>query len=281
MGTRMNGWFPPPAGASQRRVATDRLTMNIIEAGRGPALLLIHGLGWDHSLWNPTVARLAPHYRVIAADSRGHGGTDKPDGPYDMEMLARDYAALADALGLTDICVIGLSQGGMIAQCLALMRPELVSALILISTSCKSAPSLRDNMEARIAAMEEAGPEAAAGIAAESIFAPAWRAANEAEVKRFVAWRSAMPAAPLTAATRALYDFNLSGDLPRIAVPTLVVAGEKDTLTPPAGMEEIAALIPGAELRRIPDTGHMIPVEQSEPLDALLDAFLDKHVRSD
>ena len=66
--------------------------------------------------------------------------------------------------------------------------------------------------------------------------------------KRFIAWRSAMPTAPLNAATRALYDFNLSDDLPRIAVPTLVVAGQEDVLTRPKGMEEIAALIPGAEL---------------------------------
>ena len=274
----MNGWFPAPAGAKERRVATDRLTMNIVEAGSGSPVLLIHGLGWDHSLWNPTVDRLAAHYHVIAADTRGHGGTDKPPGPYDMAMFARDYAALADALDVTGICVIGLSQGGMVAQNLALLRPDLVSSLVLISTSCKSAPSLRDNMEARIAAMDKMGPEAAAGIAAESILSPAWRAANPAELTRFIAWRCAMPPEPLTAATRALYDFNLSKDLPRIAVPTLVVAGQEDVLTRPEGMQEIAALIPGAEYRLIPNTGHMIPVEQPKPLDALLSAFLKAHV---
>ena len=90
----------PPAGTVARRVATERLTMNIVEAGRGPTVLLIHGLGWDHSLWNPTIVRLAPHY---SRDRGGHArpcATDKPDtGPYDMDMFARDYAALADALG--------------------------------------------------------------------------------------------------------------------------------------------------------------------------------------
>jgi pimeloyl-ACP methyl ester carboxylesterase len=191
-------------------------------------VLLLHGLGWDHSLWNPTVERLAKNYRAIAADTRGHGATDRPDGPYDMAMFARDTAALADALGLTGICVIGLSQGGMVAQNLALLRPDLVSSLVLISTSCKSAPSLRDNMEARIAAMDKMGPEAAAGIAAESIFSPGWRAANPAALARFISWRSVMPSAPINAATRALYEFNLSSDLPRIAVPTLVVAGAED-----------------------------------------------------
>jgi 3-oxoadipate enol-lactonase len=274
----MSGWFPNPAGASERRVATGRLTINIVEAGQGPAVLLLHGLGWDHSLWNPTVAELAPRYRMIAADTRGHGATDKPDGPYDMEMFARDYAALADALGLKQLCVIGLSQGGMVAQKLALLRPELVSALVLVSTSCKSDPSLRDNMEARIAAMDKAGPEAAAMIAAESIFSPAWRAANAAALARFVEWRAAMPTAPLNAATRALYDFDLSGDLPKIAAPTLVIAGAEDVLTRPKGMEEIAALIPGAQYRLIPGTGHMIPVEQPEALMALLSGFLKVHI---
>jgi pimeloyl-ACP methyl ester carboxylesterase len=149
----VSGWFPVPSVASTRRVATERLAMSIVEAGSGPPVLLIHGLGWDHSLWNPTVERLAKRCHAIAADTRGHGATDKPDGPYDMEMLARDYAALADALGLAGICVIGLSQGGMVAQRLALLRPDLVRALVLISTACKSAPSLRDNMEARIAAI--------------------------------------------------------------------------------------------------------------------------------
>ena len=105
-------------------------------------------------------------------------------------MFALDYAALADALGLTGICVIGLSQGGMVAQNLALLRPDLVSSLALISTSCKSAPSLRDNMEARIAALDKMGSEAAAGIAAESIFSPGWRAANPAALARFASWRS-------------------------------------------------------------------------------------------
>lgn len=265
--------------ASQRLIATSRVVMNVVEAGSGPPVLLIHGLGWDHSLWNPTLERFSSHYRMIATDTRGHGESEKPDGPYDMDMFALDYATLIDALGLKRICVIGLSQGGMVAQNLALLRPDLVSALVLVSTSCKSDPSLRDNMEARIAAMDQAGPEAAAMIAAESIFSPAWRGANAAALARFVAWRSAVPMAPLNSATRALYDFNLSGDLPRISAPTLVVAGEEDVLTRPKGMEEIAALIPGAEYRLIANSGHMIPIEQPERLAALLADFLATHVR--
>jgi 3-oxoadipate enol-lactonase len=275
----MSGWFPLPSIATERLVKAGDLTMKFVEAGDGPPVLLIHGLGWDHSLWNPTVERFSPRYRMIAVDTRGHGGTDKPAGPYDMGMFARDYAALADALGLKRVCVVGLSQGGMVAQQLAVLRPDLVSSLVLMSTSCKSAPSLRDNMEARIVAMDKIGPEAAAKIAAESIFSPAWRAANEGELARFYAWRSEMPTEPLNAATRALYDFDLSKDLPAIKVPTLVVAGTEDVLTRPAGMEEIAALIPGAKYQLVSDTGHMIPVEQPQAVSALLDGFFQQHVR--
>jgi 3-oxoadipate enol-lactonase len=272
----MHGWFPKSKAASERRVATPRLTMNLVEAGSGPAVLLIHGLGWDHSLWNPMVERFSSQYRAIAADTRGHGASDKPDGPYAIEMFAQDYAALADALGVTGACVVGLSQGGMIAQSLALIRPDLVASLVLISTACKSAPMLRDNMESRIAAMDKAGPEAAARIAAESIFSPAWMAAHADEVERFVAWRSVMPTAPLNAATRALYDFDLSPKLPQIDRPTLVIAGEADRLTRPQGMEEIAALIPGAEYRLVPGAGHMLPVEQPKLAEELVAAFLEK-----
>jgi 3-oxoadipate enol-lactonase len=272
----MQGWFPKPKAGSERRVATSHLTMSILEAGSGPAVLFIHGLGWDHSLWNPMIERFSAKYRAIAADTRGHGATDKPDGPYAIEMFAQDYAALADALGVTKACVVGLSQGGMVAQSLALIRPDLVTSLILISTSCKSAPSLRDNMEARIAAMDKAGPQAAAKIAAESIFSPAWRAAHPGELDRFYAWRSAMPTAPLNAATRALYDFDLSPKLPQLNKPTLVIAGEADVLTRPEGMKEIAALIPGAEFRLIPGAGHMIPVEQPKLVEELISAFLGR-----
>jgi pimeloyl-ACP methyl ester carboxylesterase len=69
---RMDGWFPDPPNASQRRVATGPLTMNIVGAGSGPAVLLIHGLGRDHSLWSPTLERFTPRCRLIAAHTRGH-----------------------------------------------------------------------------------------------------------------------------------------------------------------------------------------------------------------
>ena len=180
----MSGWFPFPDAARAERIRTDRLTMFVVEAGsgvgagEGPPVVLIHGLGWDSSLWYPTMSRLASRHRVIAADTRGHGETDKPDGPYSIAGFAADWAALLDRLQVKQACVVGLSQGGMVAQALALVRPDLVSRLVLVATVCRSNPAARDHMEARILALADAGPEAAARVAADSIFSPAWRAEN-------------------------------------------------------------------------------------------------------
>lgn len=274
----MSGWFAFPDSALARRVATERITMFAVEAGQGPPVVLIHGLGWDASLWHPTIDRLARQYRVLAADSRGHGETDKPEGPYTIDLFAADWAALLDRCGVADACIVGLSQGGMVAQALAALRPDLVSTLVLVSTSCKSNPSGRSDMEARIAAIAEAGPLEAAKVAAESIFSAAWREANAGELARFLNWRCLAPSAPLVSAMRAVFGVDLRAVLPTLPQPTLVIAGAADTLTRPEEMEEIAALVPGARLAQISGAGHIIPVEAPDAFAHLLDAFLAEHV---
>ena len=270
----MTGWFAFPDHASAVRIRTARLAMFCVEAGKGPPVVCIHGLGWDSSLWYPTMAQLAPRHRVIAADTRGHGDSDKPEGPYTIAHFAEDWAALLDRLEVRAATIVGLSQGGMIAQALALARPDLVSRLVLVATACGSHPDARANMEARIAALASAGPEAAARVAADSIFSAPWRQQNPTELARFLTWRCLAPAAPLTAAMRAVYDFDLSGALPSLRVPTLVLTGEADTLIPPPASRQIAALVPGAVLRELPGVGHMIPVEAPREFHRHLHDFL-------
>jgi 3-oxoadipate enol-lactonase len=248
--------------------------MFCVEAGSGPPVVLLHGLGWDSSLWFPTLTQLAMQHRAIAADTRGHGESDKPEGPYSIAQFADDWAALLDHLRVRKATLVGLSQGGMVALALAISRPELVARLVLVATACRSHPDAKANMEARIAALADAGPEAAAQIAAESIFSTTWRQQNPEELARFLHWRCLAPAEPLTAAMRAVYGFDLSSGLPHIRVPTLVVAGTGDTLIPSAASQQIADLIPGAELHLLPDAGHIIPVEAPDAFARLLQDFL-------
>jgi 3-oxoadipate enol-lactonase len=260
-----------------RRIATRTITMHVVEAGRGRPVVFLHGLGWDNTLWAHQVARYGGDYRVIAGDTRGHGASDRPPGPYTIDLFADDWAALLDALDIKDACVVGFSQGGMIAQTLAIKRPDLMSALVLVSTSCRSHASGRENMEARITAMREQGPEASARVGAKAIFSPAYMAANPAYIETFVAWRAAMPAEPLVAAMRAVYDYDVRAGLAGVRTPCLVITGSADVLTKPDANAEVAASIPGARFETVAGAGHMIPIEQPEVFDRLIDGFLTQH----
>jgi 3-oxoadipate enol-lactonase len=268
------GWFSPAPAARLRRVRTARITMQVAEAGAGRPIVFIHGLGWNLSLWHPELARLGDRYHIVAGDTRGHGGSDAPAGPYDIAMFAADWAALMDAMGLRDACVVGLSQGGMIAQRLAAERADLVAALVLVATACDSDPAAEAAMEARITAMQTDGAEASAMLAAQGIFSPGFREGRPDELARFIAWRVTMPMAPIAAATRAAFGMDLKPLLPRITAPTLVISGAEDRLTPPPRQAELAALIPGAELASVAASGHIIPAEQPAAFAAMLDAFL-------
>ncbi|MBJ3775630.1 alpha/beta fold hydrolase [Acuticoccus mangrovi] len=260
-----------------RLVPVGDITMGVTLRGAGKPIVFIHGLGWDRRLWAGEAERLAGRYLTVTGDSRGHGLSDKPEGPYSIDMLAADWIGVIDALGLADICLVGFSQGGMIAQTIMRDRPELVSALMLVSTSPASAASTRENMEKRLAAEAVDGARAAAEIAAASIFSPAWRERHPDTLEAFLEWRVTADQAALASATRALYDFDVTGTLPAVAVPTLVVAGVDDVLTKPAGMQKIAELVPGAEYLEVADSGHMIPIEQPAAFSELIDRFLARH----
>jgi 3-oxoadipate enol-lactonase len=249
----------------------------VAQAGTGRPLLFLHGLGWDHTLWGPELARYGPSYHVIVGDTRGHGRSDKPPGPYTISLFVADWLAVLDALEADSTCVVGFSQGGMIAMLLALEHPARVSALVLMSTACRSDPARRGQLEARITRAKTEGPAAAATMAAESIFSPRFRAARTDLMAQFVAWRAAMAQEPLFDATRAASDFDVCARLDVLRMPCLVVAGEHDTLTPPAAVREVAEHIPGAHFELVADSGHMIPVEQPGAFHHLLDVFLAQH----
>ena len=261
---RMSGWFPLPSGTTERLVKAGDLTMKVVEAGEGPAVLLIHGLGWDHSLWNPTVEQFSPRYRMIAVDTRGHGGTDKPAGPYDMATFARDYAALWRMRSVSSASASsGCRRAAWWRRSWPCCDPTWSRRWVLISTSCKSAPSLRDNMEARIAAT---GSGRARGRREdrrrEHLLA---RVARGERRRTGAVLRVALGDADGAAQRRDPGALRLRS-VERPAVHQRADAGRRRrrgrARTRPAGMEEIAALIPGAKYQLVPGSGHMLPVEQ-------------------
>src|SRR2546426_4531611 len=109
---------------SDRFVDTNGTRLFVMDRGRGRALVFLHGLGWDHTLWHGVTQAFAHEYRVIAGDTRGHGRSAKPDGPYTIALFAEDWFAAFKNLRVRQACLIGFSQGGMIAQTLAVQHPE-------------------------------------------------------------------------------------------------------------------------------------------------------------
>jgi 3-oxoadipate enol-lactonase len=274
----------PPFAAASRPGSVGSVRAGSIEiaywrggAGdKAPALLFLHGLGWDSTLWWPFVARYLQRFDVICPDTRGHGRSGKPPGPYTIELFAADALALLDGLRVERAGIVGLSQGGMTAQLLALRAPHRVRALALVATAPRTDPATAANMEARIRAQRDAGPEAAARLAAGAVLSPQFLERAPGYLEAFIAWRAAMDAGALESAMRAGNGFDVTAELRNIRCPTLVVAAADDRLVPPAATRAIAEAIPGSQFVEVKGSGHLISLEQPEALAQALDPFLGR-----
>lgn len=227
-----------------------RIHYEVSGARDGEPLLMIQGLGADKRGWLMQRRALGRHYRCIAVDNRGVGRSDKPVGPYDLLTMADDaLAALTDA-GFESAHVMGASMGGVIAQIIGVLHPERTRSLILACTACHNHRWRRELFEDWRAIAQAQGMRAFASsnlrwlIGSRSLrrFAVPFQLvgplAFNVPAHAFVAQIDAI----LTA------DDNLRFELAKIAVPTLVLVGSQDVLTPRGDSEEIASLIPGAEL---------------------------------
>lgn len=244
------------------------------EYGRGNplALLLIHGFPLDGRLWRGQVAALSALAHVIVPDLRGHGRSEVPPGPYTMEQHADDMAALLDRLGVQRAVIGGLSMGGYITFAFWRRHRERVRGLALLDTRAEpDSEAARANRDASMRAVRESGVAAFVEDMLPRVLAPASLAdPTIADVARRIMIEQ--PAEGIIAALGGLRDRGDSRPLlAGIDAPTLVICGAEDTLTPPAGMADMAAATPGARLVMIPRSGHLSPLEQP---DAVSDALL-------
>lgn len=259
-----------------KMVQADGLELFVTERGAGRAVVFIHGLGWTHALWRRQLARYGDRYRVIAGDSRGHGQSDKPLDSYTIEDMAGDWLGALDALGVREWCLVGFSQGGRIAQSLAVRAPGRTRALMIIGTACKANPASRAMMEQRLEA-GRTSTRAAAEAAAASIFSPAFIGKEPQFVKTFIERRAALDFEPLAAATRALFVWDVSAQIPALRCAVKVAVGSEDRLCTIDSAKEVANLIPGAGFEVIQGSGHMVILEQPQVVDVLLDDFLARN----
>lgn len=237
-----------------------------------PALLLSNSLGTDLGMWDPQLAAARARFRVVRYDSRGHGRSAAPAGAYAIDRLGRDALELLDALAIERAAFCGVSKGGMVGMWLAANAGHRLVRAALCNTAAHLPPA--DLWDGRIAAATTQGMAALADGVVERWFTAPFRAREPATVARIKAMILATPPAGYAGCCAAVRDMDQRGDLPRIAVPTLVVAGDTDPATPPAMGEAVAAAIPGARFEVLADCAHLANIEQPAAFDAAVFGFL-------
>ena len=267
---------PRRAGTHARRYTINGVNLAVEVTGEGPAILFVHGYPHDRSIWARPVAALEG-YRRIAPDLRGMGESDAPDLGYSIETYAGDLAALLDTLGVDETVLCGLSMGGYVAFEFVRRWRRRVRGLVLMDTRAEAdTAEARRGRDAAAAAARDSGAAAIADTLLPGMLSPATLAGAPDVAERIRAMMAATPVAGIVGALGAMRDRVDSTDLlPSLAgIPTLVVVGEDDALTPPAQARTIADAVPGAVLAVIPGAGHLPPVEQPEATIRALEAFL-------
>lgn len=240
-------------------------------ADERPVLMLSHSLGQDHGMWDAQVADLAPHFRLLRYDIRGHGASGVTPGDYRVDQLADDALALADALGIGQFAFCGLSLGGMIGMRLCARVPERLSAVVLANTSPR--PDA-EAMETRRQAVLGGGVASVVEIAMARYFSAGVLAAPTPAVQSARRTLLATDPAGYAACCAALRDFDETAALPRITRPVLVVSGDLDVSMPWATHSRILAeRIPGARTVHL-DAGHLSNIEAPRMFSAALAEFL-------
>lgn len=233
-------------------------------AGASPVLLL-GSLGTTHRMWDPQVAALEEHHRVIALDLRGHGRSPAPPGPYALADLGTDVLATLDELGLARASVVGLSIGGMVALWLAAHAPERVDRLVVLCSSAHVPPPER--WRERAATVRSAGTTAPiADAVIDRWLTPGATVDREALRSMLLA----QPAEGYAACCDALAGVDLREDLARIVAPTLVVSGAQDEAIRPDHQQRLAKGIAGARLEVLSPGAHIVSIERPEEVSRLL-----------
>ncbi len=233
-----------------------------------PVLMLSNSLGTNLHMWDTQVPAFTARFRVVRYDSRGHGRSGAPPGPYTIAMLGRDALAVMDALGLEKVNWCGLSKGGMVGMWLGANAPERIDRLVLSNTSAVT--SMPELWNQRIQTVKRGGMAAIVESVVERWFTKGFRERAQDKIAPVREMLLATPPQGYIACCEAIRDMDQAESIRRIAAPTLIIAGRQDPATTVKAAEFMRDRIHRAKLTLL-DAAHISNIEQPQ---AYTDAVL-------
>lgn len=261
------------------RVSIGDCSLYYERCGMDFPVLFISGLGGFAAFWHDQVAAFAKRFEVITFDHRGIGQSDESRVGYTVERMATDVARLMDALEISFCHVVGHSTGGAIAQVLAIEHPKRVASLVLSATWTKADAYFRRLYALRKEVLQRLGPSTYLQSATLLWYPSWWIARNNERLRQLEAQHLADFAPSEIVASRidAMLAFDRTDDLARVKAPTLVVGAEDDVVTPAYFSEELARLVPGAEIKIFPRGGHFLNQVRAREFNNAVLPFLFSH----
>jgi 3-oxoadipate enol-lactonase len=248
-----------------------------LDEGQGSPLLFIHGFPLDHTMWRHQIAEFRNTHRVLAVDLPGFGKSPTASGEMSIAGFADQLAEFLDQIGVTEpVTLCGLSMGGSISLQFALRHPEKLSRLILCDcravADAPEAQKMRHDLADRVL---KQGPEFVAQAMAARLFAASTLAQQSQVVESIQAIIRSTAPSSIAGGSRALANReDVVDGLGEIAIPTLVLVGSEDIISPPDEMQQIAQRLPQATLAVIQGAGHMAPLEAPTETNAAIRDWL-------
>jgi 3-oxoadipate enol-lactonase len=264
-------------------VTSNGLRVHYEVKGSGEAVVLLSGLGTDHSVWDlaQVPALIDAGYMCVGIDNRDSGQSDmSPVEEYSIKDMATDVAAVLEALGQRPVHLVGYSMGGMIAQEFALEHPHAVQSLTLCVTACRQSPAIKALINSWEIVRPKCDLRTFWQVVLPWCFGEAFflePGAQEAVLDKIEANPYPQPPEAYVRQCRAIATHNSFARLHRIAAPTHVIAGELDLVLPVSNSKLLAEHIPGAQLTILPKVGHAACWENPTSFNEALIGFLERN----
>ncbi|MBL4646394.1 MAG: 3-oxoadipate enol-lactonase [Rhizobiales bacterium] len=239
-----------------------------------PWLVLSNSLGATFDMWNPQIPFLTKKYRVLRYDTRGHGGSDTPAGPYSFADLTADVIGLMDRFDIKKTSFMGLSMGGGIGIGLALEHPDRIERIICADGRCVMSEPAQAAWDERIARVEKGGLETIVESSLAAWLTPEWHSAHPDQLLDVAKMILSNDPKGYIACCHAIKNIDYYRHLGDIKVPVLYVGGDQDMGAPPEVMQDMADVTPGASFNLVEGGAHVANLNVPEAFNAATKEFL-------